>query len=151
MSSCWNRLTVKNHNLAKNVGIVLDEMYIKESTYLIINWLLWHGWSQQFAYGARARQKEWSFQTPAYKVRSGIHDQRTVHQFEVNNTNFPTTTSTGADLFLILHKVISQLTRLGLYIMTVTCDGARLLFSLHDQECLHQCRTSSFSYLIQAI
>ena len=88
-------------------------------------------------YGARAGQKEWNFQTPAYKVRSGIHDQRTVHQFEVNNTNFPTTTSTGADLFLILHKVISQLTRLGLYIMTVTCDGARenrLLFSLHDKK-----------------
>ena len=51
--------------------------------------------------------------------------------------HFPTTSTTGADLFPILQKVISRLTRLGIQIMTVTCDGAsenRLLFSLHDEK-----------------
>ena len=38
--------------------------------------------------------------------------------------HFPTTSTTGAKLFPILRKVISWLTRLGLHIMTVTCDGA---------------------------
>jgi len=47
------------------------------------------------------------------------------------------TSTTGAELFPILRKVISRLIRLGLRIMTVTCDGAsekRLLFSLHDEK-----------------
>jgi len=53
--------------------------------------------------------------------------------------HFPTASTTGADLF---PKVISRLTRLGLHIMTVTCDGARLLFSLHDEKMTKRHTTS---------
>jgi len=51
--------------------------------------------------------------------------------------HFPTASTTGAELFPVLRKVVSRLTRLGLQVLTVTCDGAsenRLLFSLHDEN-----------------
>ena len=51
--------------------------------------------------------------------------------------HFPASSTKGPELFPILQKVISRLTRLGLEVLTVTCDVTsenRLLISLHNEK-----------------
>ena len=51
---------------------------------------------------------------------------------------FPATSTKGSQLFPLLRHCIFRLTRLGLVIVSVTCDGAsdnRHMFSLHGVGC----------------
>ena len=48
---------------------------------------------------------------------------------------FPAASTKGADLFPIFRTVLHRLTRLGICVIAVTCDGAsdnRRMFSLHN-------------------
>ena len=47
---------------------------------------------------------------------------------------FPASSTKGAQLFPLLHKALARMSRLGLKVVTVTCDGAsdnRRMYSLH--------------------
>jgi len=48
---------------------------------------------------------------------------------------YPASSTKGADIFPLLQQAIKHLTRLGLCVVSVTCDGAsdnRKMFSMHD-------------------
>ena len=47
-------------------------------------------------------------------------------------TQFPSTNTKGCDLFVLLWNVIESLTRLGLNVLAVSCDGAK-----NNRKCLN--------------
>ena len=131
----------KPENLAKYVGIVLDEMYVKESLVYDKHTGSLTGYSDMgevnnlFMELEQDKKSETS-RRPLAKCVLVFMIRGLFTSLKFPYAHFPTTSTTGAELFPILRKVIA-LTRLGLHIMTVTCDGAsenRLLFSLHDEK-----------------
>ena len=134
--------TQKPENLAKYVGLVLDEMYVKESLVYDKHTGSLTGYSDMgdvnnlFAELEEEKKSSVS-RRPLAKCVLVFMVRGLFNRLKFPYVHFPTTSTTGAELFPILRKMISRLTRLGLRIMTVTCDGAsenRLLFSLHDEK-----------------
>ena len=132
----------KPEDLARYVGIVLDQMYIKES-------LVFDKHTGSLTGYADLGEVNNLFSELEEEKKSGTHKRplaKCILVFMIGGlftslkfpyVHFPATSTKGAALFPILRKVIAHLTRLGLQVLTVTCDGAsenRLLFSLHDEK-----------------
>ena len=132
----------KPENLAKYVGVVLDEMYVKESLVYDKHTGSLTGYADMGEVNnlfmeLEQDKKSANSRRPLAKSVLVFMIRGLFNSLKFPYAHFPTASITGAELFPILRKVIARLTRLGLHIMTVTCDGAsenRLLFSLHDKN-----------------
>ena len=119
----------KPEHLAKYVGIVLDEMYVKESLVYDKHTGSLTGYSDigevNNLFTELEQDKKGSLsRRPLAKSVLAFMVRGLFTSLKFPYVHFPTTSTTGAELFPILRKVISRLTRLGLQILTVTCDGA---------------------------
>lgn len=134
---------VKSHkpsNLAKYVTVVIDEMYIKVG--LVFNKT--SGALVGFHYlgevnnllGDMERElKNPNTRRPLAKVMLVFMVRGLFTAIKFPYVQFAATSTKSATLFPLFRQVVSRLTRLGLCVVAVTCDGAsdnRRLFSLHD-------------------
>ena len=131
----------KPAHLAKYVTVVMDEMYIKEGLVFQKSIGALIGYEDLGDVNNLLRDAQNQINDPdnhrrplaivmlVFMVR-GLFTS-----FKYPYVQFPATSTKGVDLFPLFRKVQSRLTRLGLHIMAVTCDGAsenRKMFSLHD-------------------
>ena len=134
---------VKSHkpsNLAKYVTVVIDEMYIKAG--LVFNktsgaLVGFHDLGEvNNLLGDMERElKNPNTRRPLAKVMLVFMVRGLFTAMKFPYVQFAATSTKGATLFPLFRQVVSRLTRLGLCVVAVTCDGAsdnRRLFSLHD-------------------
>ena len=133
----------KPAHLAKYVTVILDEMYIKEglvfqkSTGSLIGYEdlgdinnLLHDTEEQINNPGTCTR-------PLAKLMLVFMVRGTFTSFQFPYAQFPAASTKGSDLFPLFRKVLSRLTRLGIQVMAVTCDGAsdnRRMFSLHSRH-----------------
>ena len=132
----------KPEHLAKYVGIVLDQMYVKESLVFdkhtgSLTGRADLGEANNLFTELEEEKKNGTRKRPLAKCILVFMIRGLFTSLKFPYVHFPASSTRGTELFPILRKVISRLTRLGLEVLTVTCDGAsenRLLFSLHDEK-----------------
>ena len=131
----------KPAHLAKYVTVVMDEMYIKEglvfqkSTGALIGYEDLGDVNNLLCDTQNQINDPDNHRRPLAKVMLVFMVRGLLTSFKYPYVQFPATSTKGVDLFPLFRKVQSRLTRLGLHIMAVTCDGAsenRKMFSLHD-------------------
>jgi len=127
-------------NLSKYVTIVLDQMYIKEG-------LVYNKWSGALIGYAdlgevtnlldeaedQAIQDE-DYLRPLAKCMLVFMIRGLFTSLKFPYAQFPAVSTKGSSLFPLLRKILARLTRLGLIVLGVVCDGAsdnRRMFSLH--------------------
>lgn len=134
----------KPSHLVEYISIVIDEMYIKES--LVFNKS--NGSLTGFAdlgevnnllLAAEQKYKDPDSvqRRPLAKLMFVIMVRGLFNTLKFPYAQFPASSTKGAQLFPILRQCIFRLTRLGLTVVSVTCDGAsdnRRMFSLHGGE-----------------
>ena len=130
----------KPPNLAKYVTVVIDEMYIKAG--LVFNkasgaLVGFHdlGEVNNLLGDLERGLKHPNTRRPLAKVMLVfmVRDLFTAMKFPY--VQFAAASTKGGTLFPLFRQVVCRLTRLGLCVVAVTCDGAsdnRRLFSLHD-------------------
>jgi len=124
------------------VTVVLDEMYVKEglvfdkATGSLIGYQDL-GEVNNIIHDAESRLNgSCDSQRPLAKVMLVFMVRGLFTPLKYPYVQFPAASTKGADLFPLFRKVLSRLTRLGIRVMAVTCDGAsdnRRLFSLHGK------------------
>ena len=135
----------KPANVANYVSVIIDEMYIKEGLVFdkhsgsltgftdlgdVCN-LLAEYEQQQNGDGSM------NFRRPVAKCMVVFMVRGLFTSLKFAYAQFPSTNTKGCDLFVLLWKVIERLTRLGLNVLAVSCDGAksnRKMFKLHGSE-----------------
>jgi len=128
-------------SLSKYVAIVLDEMHVKEGLYFdkhtgnlvgysdlgeINNVLL--DYEQHLENSGRTPR-------PLSKCMLVFMVRGLFTSLKFPYLQYPASSTKGADIFPLLRQAIKHLTRLGLCVVSVTCDGAsdnRKMFSMHD-------------------
>jgi len=128
-------------HLSKYVGIVLDEMHVKEGLYFdkhsgtlvgysdlgeINNVLL--DYEQHLENSGRTPR-------PLSKCMLVFMVRGLFTSLKFPYLQYPASSTKGADIFPLVRQAIKHLTRLGLCVVSVTCDGAsdnRKMFSMHD-------------------
>ena len=131
----------KPPHLSKYVGIVIDEMYIKEGLVYDKSTGTLTGYSDLGEVNNLLMAAEEKFRDPSSNMQRPLAKRMLVFMVRGLFTSlkfpyaqFPAASTKGAQLFPLLHQCIFRLTRLGLTVVSVTCDGAsdnRRLFSLH--------------------
>lgn len=131
----------KPHHLSKYVGIVIDEMYVKEGLVYDKNTGSLTGYANlgeinNLLMAAEQRFKDpiSNMQRPLAKCMLVIMVRGLFNSLKFPHAQFPAATTKGAQLFPLLHQCIFRLMHLGLTVVSVTCDGAsdnRRMFSLH--------------------
>lgn len=129
--------------LSHYVSIVIDEMYVKEGLYFdkhtgmlvgyadlgeINNLLL--DYEQQYNGSGRMPR-------PLAKCMLVFMVRGLFTSLKFPYVQFPAAKTKGADIFPLLKQAIKHLTKLGLCVVSVTCDGAsdnRRMISMHNPE-----------------
>ena len=132
----------KPEHLAKYVGIILDQMYVKESLVFDKHTGSLTGYADlgevnNLFTELEEEKKSGTPKWPLAKCILVFMIRGLFTSLKFPYVHFPASSTKGPELYPILRKVIARLTRLGLEVLTVTCDGAsenRLLFSLHDEN-----------------
>ena len=128
----------KPAHLAKYVGLVIDKMYVKEGSVFEkstgghsdlgdVNNLL-------AAAEQQSKEPDAMQQGPLAKCMLVFMVRGLFNSLKFPYVQFPASSTKGAQLFPLLRKALTRLSRLGLRVLTVTCDGAsdnRRMFSLH--------------------
>jgi len=124
-------------NLSKYVSILIDEMYIKEGlvfdkkTGALIGFADLGNINNLFSeYEDTANSKP----KPLAKAMLTFMLRGTFTNMKFLYAQFPAVSTKGMDIFVLLWQAIDRLTRLGLTVLTVTCDGAsnnRKMFEMH--------------------
>ena len=132
-------------DLANYVSVIIDEMYIKEGLVFdkytgsltgftdlgdVCNLLA--EYEQQ-----HSGDGSMTFRCPVAKCMVIFMVRGLFTSLKFAYGQFPSTNTKGCDLFVLLWKVIEWLTRLGLNVLAVSCDGAknnRKMFKLHGSE-----------------
>ena len=130
-------------HLSKYVTIVMDEMYIKAG--LVFNkasgaLVGFHDLGDvNNLFGDMERDlKNPNSRRPLAKVMLVFMIRGLFTPMKFPYIQFAAASTKGATLFPLFRQVVFRLTRLGLRVVAVTCDGAsdnRRLFSLHDITC----------------
>lgn len=129
-------LQYEDQNLGKYVTIVIDEMYIKEglafdkTTGSLIGFSDLGDVNNLFA---EYEQKDNAPKRLA-KVMMTLMVRGLFTSLKYIYAQFPAVSTKGADIFTIIWKAIHRLTRLGLVVVAITCDGAsnnRKMFDMH--------------------
>jgi len=119
----------KPQQLAKYVSIVLDEMHVKDilvydkHTGSLTRYSDMGEVNNLFA-ELEQDKKSSNYRRSLAKCILVFVVRRLFTSLKFTYVHFATASTTGPELFPILQKVISPLTRLGLQILTVICDGA---------------------------
>ena len=133
----------KLSRLAKYVGLVLDEMYVKEGLFFNkhtgelvsyadlgeINNLL-DDYEQQID-GSETAPRALGKCMLVFMVRGLFTPLKFPY------VQFPAANTKGADIFPLVRQAIKHLTRLGLVVATITCDGAsdnRRMFTMFNAK-----------------
>ena len=132
---------LKPPHLSKYVGIVIDEMYIKEGLVYDKSTGTLTGYSDLGEVNNLLMAAEEKFKDPSSNKQRPLAKRTLVFMvtglfttLKFPYAQFPAASTKGAQLFQLLHQCIFHLTRLGLTVVSVTCDGAsdnRRMFSLH--------------------
>lgn len=125
-------------NISKYVSIMIDEMYIKEGlvfdkkTGSLIGFAdlgdINNLFSEYEDSAANSKPKPLAKVMLTFMLRGLFTNMKFVY------AQFPAVSTKGTDIFVLLWKAIDRLTRLGLTVVTVTCDGAsnnRKMFEMH--------------------
>jgi len=128
-------------HLAKYVGLVLDEMHIKEGLYFDKHTGSLVGYSDLGEVNNLLSDYEDHFNRtgaaprPLSKCMLVFMIRGLFTSLKFPYVQFPTVNTKGADIFPLIREAIRRLTMLGLTVVTVTCDGAsdnRKMFSMHN-------------------
>lgn len=131
----------KPSHLAEYVGIIIDEMYIKEGLVFDKSNGSLTGFSDLGEVNNILLAAEQKYKDPDSVQRKPLAKRMLVimvrglfNSLKFPYAQFPASSTKGAQLFPLLRHCIFRLTRLGLTVVSVTCDGAsdnRRMFSLH--------------------
>ena len=134
----------KPPHLSKYVGIVIDEMYIKEGLVYDKSTGCLTGYADLgevnnllVAAEQKFKNPSSNMQRPLAKCMLVIMVRGLFNSLKFAYAQFPAASTKGAQLFPLLHQCIFHLTHLGLTVVSVTCDGAsdnRRMFSLHGTK-----------------
>ena len=133
----------KPQQLAKYVGLVLDEMYVKEGLYFNKHSGELIGFSDLGELNnllADYEQQLSSTETaprPLGKCMLMFMVRGLFTSLKFPYVQFPTASTKGSDIFPLVRQAIKHLTRLGLVVTTITCDGAsdnRKMFSMFNSK-----------------
>ena len=133
----------KPRQLSKYVNIVIDEMYIKEGLVYDKATGTLVGYEDLGEVNNVLMEAEQKFQNPSSGLQRPLAKRMLVimvrglfNSLKFAYAQFPASSTKGAQLFPLLRQCIFRLTRLGLTVVSVTCDGAsdnRRMFSLHGR------------------
>ena len=130
-------------HLAKYVGLVLDEMHIKEGLYFDKHTGNLVGYSDLGEVNNLLSEYEDHFDKtgatprPLSKCMLVFMIRGLFTSMKFPYVQFPAVSTKGADIFPLVREAIRRLTMLGLTVVTVTCDGAsdnRKMFSMHNSD-----------------
>ena len=146
---------LRPQQLAKYVGLTLDEMHVKEGLFFDKHTGKLIGYSDLGEVNNLLSDYEQKLTTSQgnprpigkcmlmFMVRGLFTNLKFPYvQFSANSTK-------GADIFPLVRQAIKHLTRLGLYVVTITCDGAsdnrRMFAMFNDKATLSYKTTNVFS------
>ena len=130
-------------HLAKYVGIVLDEMYVKEGLYFNKHTGELIGYSDLGGVNNLLADYEQQLTTsntsprPLAKCMLMFMVRGLFTSLKYPYVQFSAASTKGADIFPLVRQAIKHLTRLGLTVLTVTCDGAsdnRRMFQMFNPK-----------------
>ena len=131
----------KPAHLAKYVGLVIDEMYVKEGLVFEKSTGSLVGYSDLGEVNnllaeveQHSKEPDTLQKRPLAKCMLVFMIRGLFNSLKFPYVQFPASSTKGAQLFPLLRKALARLSRLGLKVVTVTCDGAsdnRRMFSLH--------------------
>lgn len=127
--------------LAKYVTVVLDEMYVREGLVFQKSSGALIGYSDLGEINNMLNDAERQYKNPdehrrpLAKVMLVFMIRGLFNKMKFAYAQFPAASTKGAELFPLFRAVLHCLTRLGICVVAVTCDGAsdnRRMFSLHN-------------------
>ena len=130
-------------NLAKYVGLVLDEMYVKEGLFFNKHSGELIGYSDLGEVNnllADYEQHMLSSETtprPLGKCMLIFMVRGLFTSLKFPYVQFAAASTKGCDIFPLVRQAIKHLTRLGLFVTTITCDGAsdnRRMFAMFNSK-----------------
>ena len=131
----------KPHQLSKYVNIVIDEMYIKEGLVYDKSTGTLIGYEDLGEVNNVLMEAEHKFHNPSNSFQRPLAKRMLVimvrglfNSLKFPYAQFPASSTKGAQLFPLVRQCIFNLSRLGLNVISITCDGAsdnRRMFSLH--------------------
>ena len=136
-------LQQKPKHLAKYVGLVLDEMYVKEGLYFNKHTGELIGYSDLGGVNNLLADYEQQLTTsnksprPLAKCMLMFMVRGLFTSLKYPYVQFSAASTKGADIFSLVRQAIKHLTRLGLTVLTVTCDGAsdnRRMFQMFNSK-----------------
>ena len=130
-------------HLAKYVGLVLDEMYVKEGLFFNKHTGELIGYADLGEINNLLSDYEQKLTTSDTNPRPlgkcmlmfMIREQFTSLKFPY--VQFPAANTKGSDIFPLVRQAIKHLTRIGLFVTTITCDGAsdnRRMFAIFNSK-----------------
>ena len=130
-------------HLAKYVGIVLDEMYVKDGLYFNKHTGELIGYSDLGGVNNLLADYEQQLTTsntspqPLAKCMLMFMVRGLFTSLKYPYVQFSAASTKGADIFPLVRQAIKHLTRLGLTVLTVTCDDAsdnRRMFQMFNSK-----------------
>ena len=131
----------KPRQLAKYVNIILDEMYVKEGLFFDKHSGRLVGYADLGEVNNMLSDYEQQFNSlgrtprPLSKCMLVFMIRGLFTSLKYPYIQFPAASTKGADIFPLIRQAIKHLTRLGLCVISITCDGAsdnRRMFYMHD-------------------
>ena len=131
----------KPRHLAKYVGLTLDEMHVKEGLFFDKHTGALVGYSDLGEINnilsdyEKQLSASHSTQRPMAILVFMVRGFFTSLKFPY--VQFPAASTKGGDIFPLVRQAIKHLTRLGLHVMTITCDGAsdnRRMFAMSNDK-----------------
>ena len=134
---------LRPQNLAKYVGLTLDEMHVKEGLFFDKHTGTLIGYSDLGEvnsllsdYGQQLSTSEGT-PRPLGKCMLMFMVRGLFTNLKFPYVQFPANSTKGADIFPLVRQAIKHLSRLGLHVITITCDGAsdnRRMFAMFNEK-----------------
>ena len=142
----------KPKHLAKYVGLTLDEMHVKEGLFFDKHTGSLVGYSDLGEVNnllSDYEQQLMSLRTaprPMAKLMLVFMVRGLFTSLKFPYVQFPAASTKGGDIFPLVRQAIKHLTRLGLCVMTITCDGAsdnRRMFAMFNDKAALSYKTNN--------
>ena len=133
----------KPRHLAKYVGLTLDEMHVKEGLFFDKHTGALVGYSDLGEINnilsdyEKQLSASHSTQRPMAKLMLVFVVRGFFTSLKFPYVQLPAASTKGGDIFPLVRQAIKHLTRLGLHVMTITCDGAsdnRRMFAMSNDK-----------------
>ena len=142
----------KPKHLAKYVGLTLDEMHVKEGLFFDKHTGTLVGYSDlgevnnTLSDYEKQLSSSHSTQRPMAKLMLVFMMRGLFTSLKFPYVQFPAASTKGGDIFPLVQQAIKHLTRMGLCVMTITCDGTsdnRRMFSMFNDKSTLSYKTSN--------